>query len=86
MTSDQLDQLRDHASELRECAGHLESACETFESRDSEIDAMQTRYLRLFNGDLSKLDWSDRMELFRAISRIGSHESATTLARIDSRL
>lgn len=98
-----LDNLGDHSqndikeacnalcSEVEEWEDELEQVREAKLGRERAMEHLETRYSRLFSGDLSKLDHSERWDLFRAIAEIEftdsrNTDSERTLERINGKL
>lgn len=98
-----LDNMEDHTqndikeaanalcSEVEEWEDELEEVREAKLGRERAMEHLETRYSRLFSGDLSKLDHGERWDLFRAIAEIefsDSHntDAERTLERINGKL
>lgn len=100
--SEDITEIRDAARELRDELERVQGEVEELEKqieesesnsgdRKTAIDHIPTRYPRLLTGDLSKLNWTDRMDLFRAVSDLGfsaqqGSDAERTMANLDGML
>jgi hypothetical protein len=85
MTTELREQMDEKISNIEEAAKELAKSLLEIVDHEKAIEALQLRHQKLFNGDLTKLDWSDRLELFRLV-RTFDGERSVEIAQLEGRI
>jgi hypothetical protein len=81
---EKMNEIKEHAQDLANAVGSFVEDLEGFSDFEALMQGLQVKHRKLFDGDLSKLTWSDRIDLFEAIRNYSG--DGTALSRIEARL